>query len=294
MPKSTRYFYLGALLFCGAMIFSFSFWPDEKLHLTICDVGQGDAILVKYKDLEALIDGGPTMEGAVECLSKKMPPWDREIELLVLTHPDSDHLAGLISVLERYNVQQIVVNSVVKEGAAFKEFYQAVLAEETEVYSPKAGDELRLGPVSFLVLWPKEEIGDTGMWRTDYLASGVLGVEAREEVNELSIVLKMSFGEFDALLVGDIGLETEDKLDFPEVEVLKIPHHGSKYSTSADLLEESSPELAVISVGKNPWGHPTEEVLEKLRGEGIETLRTDERGEIEIVSDGKEWRVLGN
>lgn len=318
----SKRFYLTIFIICGAILFLTPFLSDQNLHLVFCDVGQGDGILIKYKNLQAIIDGGSSGSRMVECLSENIPPWDRKVELMILTHPDSDHLTGLINVLERYNVNQIVVNSIVKESSAFWEFHQRVLAEAAQIYSPQAGDKLKLGPIDFLILWPKEKLGDSRVWSapkgdlfericvSPRQSAGSLSQNAQErkkcqptggevlaaavapdKTNETSIVLKLSFGDFDTLLPGDIGFTTENQIDFPEVEVLKIPHHGSKYSTSDDLLKESSPELAIISVGKNSFGHPTKEVLEKLGELGINVLRTDQEGEIEIISDGTSWAI---
>jgi competence protein ComEC len=290
----TKYFFLIVFLIAGAILFGLPFLPDDRLHLVFCNVGEGDAILAKYKDFQAVIDGGPSGDQLIGCLSENIPFWDRRLELMILTHPDNDHLNGLINVLERYDVSQIVVNSVTKDSSAFWEFHHQVLAEGAEIYSPQAGDQFKIGPVKFEVFWPQQKIGDSSLWenKADLLAESVLGaVEIGDQANETSIVLRLSYGQFDALLAGDIGFETENLIDFPEVEVLKIPHHGSKYSTSDDLLEETSPETAIISVGKNPWGHPTQEVIEKIDKLGIKLLRTDEQGEIEIISDGKNWWI---
>jgi len=271
--------------------------------------------LVQHKDIQVVIDGGPSKNSLAECLSENIAPWDREIEMMILTHPDADHLTGLIDVLENYSVSQVVVNFVVKESADFWEFHQKALVEGAQIYSPQAGDKFKLGLINFSVLWPQEKLGDERVWRagegelaagrslSSEVAEGLLrgGTERFEilgaatvsdEANETSIVLKLSFGSFDALLAGDIGFATENKIDFPEVEVLKIPHHGSRYSTSDDLLKESLPELAIISVGKNFFGHPTEEVIEKLSNLEIRILRTDQEGGIEIVSDGASWKFI--
>jgi competence protein ComEC len=296
MSKTTKRFFLGVLIVCGAIVFSLPYWPDNRLHLVFCDVGQGDAVLVKHRDWQAVVDGGPSGERLLSCLSAHIPPWDRKIELVVVTHPEADHITGLVDVLERYDVNQIVVNSLTKESGVFREFRRLILAEGAEVYSPQAGDEIRLGEVSFLILWPEKRLGDSRIWESaasNEQEAQILGAaEYDGDVNETSVVLGLSYGNFDALLTGDIGFVSENQLDFPEVEVLKIPHHGSRYSTSLELLQESSSELAVISVGKNSFGHPTEEVLGKLEGLGIEVLRTDQAGEIEIVADGRSWQVL--
>lgn len=292
---TTKKFFLFIFFIGAAILLSVPFWPDQNLHLIFCDVGQGDGILVKYKEMQALIDGGPSQKAMAQCLSDHIPPGDQEIELMVLTHPDADHLIGLIDVIERYHVRQIVINSVIKESATFGEFHRLASSEGAEIYSPQAGDQLKMGPINFSVVWPKIRQGDERIWQLASLDKAdkvILGAATTSgKTNENSIVLTLSYGNFDALLTGDITSDIEGLIDFPEVEVLKIPHHGSKYSTSDDLLNETSPDLAVISVGKNSFGHPTSEVLDRLTTRGISLLRTDQAGEIELVTDGQTWRI---
>jgi len=262
------------LVLLGAAIFQL---PDDKLHLVFCDVGQGDAILVSYRATQVLIDGGPNNR-VLHCLANNMPFWDRTIEMVIATHPEADHISGLVDVMERYDVRQFVINSFGKETAVFQEFQGLVLAEKSNIYFPKEGDRVNLGPLKLSVLWPQFQ-------------DKILGATTVEkETNDSSIVLKLSFGNFDVLLTGDISTKIESQLDLTDIEVLKVAHHGSKYSTGEDFLNQAEPELAVISVGKNSFGHPTEEVIEKLSNLEIKILRTDQEGEIEIISDGKSWR----
>ena len=117
----------------------------------------------------------------------------------------------------------------------------------------------------------------------------VLGINTEGEVNDTSLVFELDYGQFEALLTGDISTKVESQLDLDDIEILKVAHHGSKYSTSEEFLEKSRPELAIISVGKNSFGHPTREVIEKLNQAGGELLRTDQEGEIEVVSNGETW-----
>ncbi|MBL7150909.1 hypothetical protein ISS86_03185, partial [Candidatus Microgenomates bacterium] len=122
----------------------------------------------------------------------------------------------------------------------------------------------------------------------------VLGVATDNNRNDFSLVFHLKYGQFDALLTGDADERVQDEIMVvsivPEVEVFKVPHHGSKTGMINEYLEAADPELAVISVGKNSWGHPTKEILEKLSNKAIEILRTDQEGEVEIVTDGKSWR----
>lgn len=257
-----------------AAIFSL---PDDQLHLVFCDVGQGDAILIYQGSTQILVDGGPNQD-VLDCLSNHLPFWDREIEIVVATHPEADHITGLIDVIERYDVKQFVINSFGKKTAIFQEFQRVVSNEESDIYFPKSGDKIRLKSLELTVLWPQSQ-------------EKVLGATTIEkEINDTSVVFQLSYGNFCALFSGDISSKVESRLDKDSpCQVLKVAHHGSKYSTSEEFLEQFQPELAIISVGKNPFGHPTEEVIERLSNQAIKLLRTDEEGEIEIVSDGKSW-----
>ncbi len=250
--------------------------PDKNLHLVFCDVGQGDAILISYRAHQILIDGGPNNQ-VLSCLGNNLPFWDRTIEMVVATHPDADHITGLIDVVKRYSVEQFVLNSVGKDSGVFREFRRVVEEEGVGVYFPEKGDQIKFGSLNLAVLWPLTQ-------------EKVLGATMMEkEVNETSVVLQLSLGEFNVLLTGDISSPTEAQLDLSDVEVLKVAHHGSKFSTSEEFLKKVQPELAVISVGKNSFGHPTKEVLGRLEALGITFLRTDQEGEIEVVSNGRKW-----
>lgn len=279
------------LLFLGLLGGVFWQRPEEKLKLVFCDVGQGDAVLAIYDSLQVLIDGGPN-ESVLSCLAHNLPFWDRDLEMVVLTHPEADHLTGLIPVIERYNVKQFIINSIANDSLIFWHFREQVLKEGSVIYSPQAGDTLKLGPLVFQVLWPETKLDSDLVWQSSGESDKTLVLGAATysgELNESSIVLKLSYGNFDALLTGDIGQETEEAISLLPVEVLKVAHHGSRFSTSEAFLEKVKPVLAVISVGKNSFGHPTKEVLTKLTEQGIKVLRTDQAGEISIGSDGQKW-----
>lgn len=244
-----------------AILFS---WPSQRLYLVACDVGEGDAILITKGFTQVLIDGGPNNK-VLQCLAQNMPFWDRTIELVINTHPDKDHITGLIDVIQRYNVRQLISNSLVVDTEVFKEFYRQIIEKKIPVYSPQKGDKIKIAGLEFKVLWPKKVIGNPAIWK--------------QNVNNFSIVLHLQYGRFDALLTGDITAKEEKEIirdyQFQDIEVLKIPHHGSKYSTSEEFLKAVNPRVAIISVGKNPWGHPTKEVLERLSQRNIKILRTD-------------------
>ena len=222
--------------------------PDNKIHVVFCDVGQGDATLVIYKQNQLLIDGGPSNK-VLKCLEEHMPFWDRTVEIAVATHKQRDHEFGITEVAKRYKVIS----------------YEPVL---------KQGQEVKLGEITYKIWWPNES---------------VLGVNTLGEGNDEGIVGTVSFGNFDVLMTADVSPINYEKVE--GIEVMKIPHHGSKFQWEKTWYEKVMPALAIISVGKNSYGHPAPEVTSGLKDLGIKFLRTDLDGEIEIVSDGVKWWI---
>lgn len=250
--------------------------PDRNLNLVFCDVGQGDAILVNYGTTQILVDGGPDSK-VVSCLSRHMPFWDRKIEVVILTHPQEDHYGGLVDVVRRYKVENFIRPDVEGTSIGWEVLKEELTKHPTVVvHFVNSGESIRYSNLHFDILNPSQ---------------GFVG----SDLNEYSVVGNLSFGEFDALLTGDVVPPVTDELASritQEVEILKVPHHGSKNGLTNDLLEAANPKLAVISVGKNNrYGHPHEETLKILRDKDIKILRTDEDGEVEIISDGKGWWV---
>jgi competence protein ComEC len=251
--------------------------PDGRLHVIFLDVGQGDAIFVRTPSgRQLLVDGGPNGTVLLSRLGGVMPFWDRSIDLVVLTHPDADHLTGLIPLLERYRVERVIFRPVEEEQAteAYRYWLQLLEAEGAAIYTGEAGLQLTL---------------DTGL-AMEVLHPGPEPVRGnKDDINNNSVVTRLSYGQVAVLLPGDIGAEAESELIARKVllrsTVLKLPHHGSCSSTSPQFLEAVSPQVVVISVGAdNRFGHPCAGVLERL--EGTPLYRTDENGTVEIISDG--------
>ncbi len=274
------------------------FQPDQNLHLIACNIGQGDAILITQGSNQALVDGGPN-ESVLSCLSKYVPFWDRTIELIVLTNADADHMTGLIEVINRYDVDQLVTNHLFKDSQRFSAFRQTVIDHQVKIHAPHSGEVIQLptgsDPVSFTVLWPTSALGNQDIW----LASAndqVLGANTYgSNSNEQSVVLKLTYGDFDALLTGDIGTPTETALlesgTLTDIELLKVGHHGSKYSSTVPFLDTIKPEISLISTGKNSYGHPTPEAIERLKAIGSQIFRTDQDGDVHLITDGKKYWV---
>jgi len=276
---------LSLLILTGLFFYQNAKINDGKLHLVVCDVGQGDAIYLKTpsgKDI--LVDGGPN-DSVLNCLTNNMPFWDRTIDLIVLTHPDADHITGLVSVLERYNVLHFVTSKTTKTTAIYKKFLNALEKEGLELKYVFAKDRIDFGDGTVSnIIWPDSSLFNSKQIRE----SGV---------NEYSVIQLISYGNFQALLTGDAGSLVMDEIakDAGDIDILKIPHHGSKTGMSDYFLTEIKPEAAVISVGaKNRYGHPTQFSLDLLSKHNVKTLRTDKNGEIEIVTTGPDYEVYSN
>lgn len=268
------------LTLIGLVLLAWIQWPKSQLKLVFCSVGQGDATLIIRKDRQVLVDGGPNNR-VLDCLGRHLPFWDRQLELVIASHAEADHITGLVEVVRRYEVKQILAVNEANNTAEWQALTQAINEKQVKVRELIAGDSVAVGPIKLQWLWPENP------------GRGVLG--AKTPLNQVSQVISGRFSEFDWLMTGDIDAKIERRLitsgTLPEVEVLKVAHHGSKYSTGAEFLDAVSPELAVIEVGKNSFGHPTKETLDRLNRAKVQTKRTDQAGDVVVVSDGVNWKL---
>lgn len=290
------------------LLLSFLFFlPDGKLHIFFCDVGQGDAAYIRApNNQDMLIDGGPDTS-VLNCLGRHMPFYDRTIDVVMLTHPQKDHLQGLVSVLQRYEVKNAVLGVESSQTDGYQRLVQEIKNKNIPVKNLFTGDKFSLGSVAFEVLWPEKKwvgehltpvISDISRLNQQNMGAGnsrILGLATKTDLNFFSFYLHLKYGSFSSLFTGDgdTGIQGEimKEVILPGVNILKYPHHGSKYGAGEDFLKLVSPDLTVISVGKNPWGHPTHETLDLLGKLAIPFKRTDQSGDVEIVSDGKGWVV---
>ena len=294
MPKIWKHVFGVLGLIISLLVLSLYDTPEKNLHLIACDVGQGDAFLAIYGESEILIDGGRGNQ-VLDCLGRHLPYWDREIELVVLTHPDKDHYGGILEVFRAYKVGTLLVSGLDTSSDDYRVLEKEVGGSTTKVVYARSGQEVRMGLIRLDIVHPSNEYITTNSAEIEKGSEAkVLGLRTSTGgKNEFSVVARLSLGEFDALFTGDATPEVLDELvksgKISDVEYITIPHHGSKNGLTQDLLEMSSPEVSVISVGKNSYGHPHRETLEMLKNMDIKTLRTDEEGDIEVISDGKKF-----
>lgn len=269
-------------------------WPDGKVRVSGCDVGQGDATMVTQGFDQILIDGGPPNGRVLACLAQAMPFWDRQIELLIVSHPEADHIGGLTEVVRRYLVRTILVPNTAVDSELFKAFYQAVRQEGGQIITADQGQMIKVGELGIQVLLPDRQPGEALVWSFENDLAQVMGMvdKNRGGVNEQSAVVLINYKHFDALLTGDISSETEEKLvgnkGLHQMELVKVAHHGSKYSSAESLVKLTDPGVALIEVGeKNSYGHPTQEVIDRWVASGAKVFRTDKDGMVVISSTGE-------
>lgn len=267
-------------------------WQLEEtglLEVIFFDVGQGDAAMVKTpENQQILIDGGPG-SAILEKLAKEIPFWDKTIDLVILTHPEYDHMAGLIEVLKRYKVDNILWTGVAKDSAEYKKWQEVVGKEGAEVKIAKAGQK---------IIFNKKNSQDVGYLEILFPFE-ILAGQKMKDSNSTSIVSKLVFGSKSFLFTGDISKSGEKELVNKNIElgsdVLKVSHHGSKNSMLEDFFEKVSPKIGIISVGReNKYGHPNQEVLAALEKFGIKIFRTDKDRDIKIISDGNNFKLITN
>jgi competence protein ComEC len=275
-------FIFAALLITVVLLWGQFFYsrPSPNLNLYFLDVGQGDAIYIRTPTGEdALIDGGPD-DSILQKLGEVMPPTDHEINLVILSHPHADHLKGLLEVLSRYKVDEILQTDVEYDSETFLTWQKQILDKQIPNHLARAGVERNLGEAKILILYPDDSF---------------VGQKI-DNLNNASVVSKVSYKNFAALLPGDLEKDKQAKLletrqDF-SAQVFKIPHHGSDTAANQPFLEAVSPKLAIISVGKdNKYGLPGQMIFEILKKINTQVLQTSQNGTIKVETDGEKFWV---
>jgi len=265
----------------AVVFFLFCQFQPVNLEIDFFDVGQGDAIFIQTPGhFHILVDGGVD-NTVVYKLGQYLPFYDRQIDLMVLTHPDSDHLTGLIEVLRRYRVKAVLLTGMIDNSAVYQEFLRTI-----EIKKPRlilAGQ--------YQGIWIESDLDLEIL----YPVRSIAGQKFKES-NDSSIVAKLSYRNFSVLLTGDATIRVEADLikqgtDLKS-DILKVAHHGSKSCSGQAFLEKVNPQLAVISVGVNKFNHPNPEIITRFSNLNIPVLTTLNYGDIQIQSNGSTFWLL--
>ena len=282
IKRKIKYFIL-IILFSGAVFIwfaIFTFADNEFLEVCFFDVGQGDSIFIETPNRkQILIDGGPD-KTILEKLNKAMPFYDRTIDLFILTHPDADHITGLVSALEYYDVKYILTSGIQNETAVYKKWRDLIREKNIPLILAQSGQKIFLDQDIFLeIIWPEQSLIES----------------FSKPTNNASVVGRLVYGDIEFLLTGDIEKKVEQHLISQnlnlESDIFKVPHHGSKTSSNYNFIKMINPQISVISVGEdNRYKHPNDEVLDRLKDSVI--YRTDKDGDIKILTDGILFDIL--
>ena len=270
---------------------------QHKLRVSFLDVGQGDAILIQTPSGKSmLIDGGPT-NVVLEKMAHEMSYFDNDIDVIVATHPDADHITGLIPVLEKYKISTMVISPAEGSTKIVDDLTSHIIVEHTNTHIAQRGDVIDFHDgVIAKILYP----------RASYVGK-------KSDTNDASVSMVITYGDESFLLTGDLPSTEEPKLlnallslrqsrvsrhelasssVDSHITVYKVGHHGSKYSSGEQLLTYIKPEYAVVSAGKdNKYGHPNIETIERLQKYSQEILSIIDRGTISFITDGRMMEV---
>ena len=245
--------------------------PTDIMEVHFIDVGQGDAILVEAGNSTMLIDAGENNKGALvrEYLVKQKIT---KLDYVIGTHPHSDHVGGLDTILDAFEVGKALLPNAAHTTKTFEEVLDALERHNLRITAPEVGATYYLGSAKFTILAPV--------------------MESYEEINNYSIAIRLSFGDTAFLLAGDA--ENKSELEMlntglnMKADVLKLSHHGSSYSSSKKFLDAVNPKYSIISVGEaNDYGHPHSKTLQSLLDRNIKLYRTDKQGTVVFTSNGQ-------
>ena len=283
-PRSRRLMTAGAIAGLAVILIAANgSRPDGRLHVTVLDVGQGDAILITGPSGgRALVDTGPDPDRLISLLDQRIPSWDRRIDLVVITHPHEDHISGVAALMDRYRIGEIAEPGMIGPGPGDAAFRRRLAETGRQTRTLAAGDSLMLDGITLNVAWP---------------LPGTVPLEPPDSgagINNVSIVLDLHYGARRVVLAGDVEQQIDPQLlaagiarDVQPLDVLKVAHHGSGTATTDNFVEQMDPRVAVVSSGwGNPYGHPSPATMARLIENGATVFRTDLDGSIDISTNG--------
>ncbi|MHB9019411.1 MAG: ComEC/Rec2 family competence protein [Minisyncoccota bacterium] len=258
-----------------SIFFSRSISSPELYFLS---VGQGDSSLLLLpgsggRPIKFLIDGGP-INGGLSLNIEKILGLDKYIDIIFVSHPQLDHFGGLIEILKNYQVGVVLYNGEDQDDVNWREFNKIIIEKKIAKIALVKGDNVVYNDSRIKVL---------------------NSVNLFANINDSALVLGLKTSDFKALFTADIDAATEKLVAQSEdvgSDILKVSHHGSKYSSDLSFLEKVKPKISVVEVGKNSYGHPTQEALDRLSSVGSKIFNTYEQGIIKIIKNGEELKVF--
>ncbi|GIW64542.1 MAG: metallo beta-lactamase superfamily lipoprotein [Patescibacteria group bacterium] len=245
---------------------------DKSTKIIFCNVGQGDAAYIRIENkTDVLIDAGPNKD-VLSCLGKYMPFWDKEIELAFLSHSNKDHYQGFYYINERYKIKNFITTESPFVTNTYKQLINNLINKKTKIYYYFQREKINIGKNNqFIFFWPNKNL-------------------VSSDDNDYSQIMIFKNNNFKILFTGDAtskilnNILADNNFLNNKINIIKIPHHGSKYGINKKFLEVIRPDIAVISVGKNnSYGHPAKEVLNLLKALNIKIKRTDINGDIKFT-----------
>lgn len=251
---------------------------QDILKIYFLNVGQGDSSLIVFPgNIKILVDAGPPNGKAVRELSKILNPLEKHIDLAIISHPQLDHMGGFPEILSRYSASAFLWNGEKPTSSVFLETMKILSDNKTKTIKITAGNRIRYRDNLIKIIYPPKVL-----------------VGRVKDLNESAIVMEILSQNIAALFTGDISAKEERKITpllASTIDILKVAHHGSKYSSSDNFLKSIRPKISVIEVGKNSYGHPTKETLTRLSAIKSLVYRTDNDGTVKITSDGKTTKI---
>ena len=276
ITKKALLFSLLFSIFITGVLFIFHLGKNSTI-VVFCDVGQGDGTYIRIQNkIDVIVDAGPDNGTMLSCLGKYMPFFDKQIEIAILSHPQSDHYGGLKSIIERYKIKQLYVSDRDNSNKSFSELLQKIVRQQGQISVMRAGQYISALDSNFYFYWPPSYL----------ISKNGFSIIKNSDDNIYSSVFSFTEKGHTILFTGDTPaslIAHSIKNTHVSPFILKVSHHGSKNGTSQELISLAHPFLAVISVGKkNTYGHPAKEVLAIFQALKIPVRRTDEEGDIII------------
>ena len=274
---------LGSVCFLAVLLWAISISlplasGDDPLRVWMFDIGQGDSFFIEFPTGEQILIDGGRHDAVLGKLGSVLPPWDRTLDAIFVSHPDADHITGLVAVLERYDVERIYETGVMASTQVDRALQEQIEQEHAEEILVAKGSVVTIGDVRLTFIWPEQTFER----------------ERVEDRNNASMGFTLEYGETTMLFTADAEEEAEGEFmgELGQIDVLKVGHHGSLSSTTWDLLSQIQPTYALVSAGAdNAYGHPHPVVLRRLEDWGTQIFRTDLQGDILVTSFGGEPQV---